>query len=221
MFCKHCGSEILNDSLFCENCGAKVENVPTVPQPNAPQQAAPVQTAPVQAVPVAPAAPVFQAVPVTPVYPPNSIYARNATEALQAQQAMMQQQQFAQVPQSAYQPYATVASMQPYQAPVYTQPLPGVLYDPNAAPAGSNIFLKILRIAGGVTTGIFTLMLMFTLMSNPKSGNVFGYFFALSYGLFVLIFSLSRKKMGKGAFLGLIIPLGVILYIASNLGGSN
>jgi hypothetical protein len=216
MFCKHCGYEILNDSLFCENCGAKVESVPTVAQ-----QAAPVQAAPVQAAPAAPAAPVFQAVPVTPVYPPNSVYARNATEALKAQQAMMQQQQFAQVPQPTYQPYAPVASMQPYQAPVYSQPLPGVLYDPNAAPAGSNIFLKILRIAGGVTTGIFTLMFLFTLMSDPKSGNIFGYFFALSYSLFVLIFSLTRKKMGKGAFLGLVIPLGVILYIASNLAGNN
>ena len=218
MFCKHCGCEILNDSLFCENCGAKVENTPTIPQQPAPQPAAPVQ----QTIPVAePVVPQYQAVPVTPVYPPNSVYARNATEALQAQQAMMQQQQFAPVGQPVYQPYATVPAMQPYQAPVYQQPLPGVLYDPNAAPAGSNIFLKILRIASGISTGFLTLMLMFTFISDPKSGNIFGYFFGLSYAVFLLIFSLTRKKMGKGTFIALIIPLAVTLYIASNLSGNS
>lgn len=233
MFCKHCGSEIPNDSLFCENCGAKVENHPTVnqtevpqqtaPQQEAPQPAAPQQAAPVQnAVPFAiPAAPEYQAVAVTPVYPPNSIYARNATEALQAQQAMMQQQPvFAPLSQPVYQPYATVNSVQPYQAPVYQQPLPGVLYDPNAAPAGSNVFLKILRTASGISTGFLTLMLMFTFISDPKSGNIFGYFFGLSYAVFLLIFSLTRKKMGKGTFIALIIPLAVTLYIAANISGA-
>ena len=236
MFCKHCGCEILNDSLFCENCGAKVENVPSAPQPAAPaqpaapvQQAEPVQqAAPVQEVPpvqqsvpyAAPVMPEFQAIPVTPVYPPSSVYARNAAEAFQAQQAMMQQPQFAPVAQPAYPPYSTVTSLQPYQQPVYTQPLPGVLYDPNGEPAGSRIFLKILRIAGGVTSGIYTLMFLFSLLSD-NSDKAAAYFFLLSYSVFVLIFSLCRKKIGKGAFIALTIPLAVMLYLVMNIIGSN
>ncbi|MCR4775277.1 MAG: zinc-ribbon domain-containing protein [Saccharofermentans sp.] len=222
MFCKHCGCEILNDSLFCENCGAKVENVPSAPQPATPvQQSEPVQEVPPvqQSVPcAAPVMPEYQAIPVTPVYPPSSVYARNAAEALQAQQAMMQQSQFASVAQPAYPPYATVTSLQPYQQPVYTQPLPGVLYDPNAEPAGSRIFLKILRIAGGVTSGLYTLLFLLSLLSD-NSDKAAAYFFLLSYSVFVLIFSLCRKKIGKGAFIALTIPLAVLLYIFTNIFG--
>ena len=230
MFCKHCGCEILNDSLFCENCGAKVENAPSAPQPAAPVQtaapASPVQAAAPAAAPVAaPAASQFQAVPVTPVYPPNSVYARNAYEALQAQQAMMQQPQLMQTPQQyapVQQPYATVTPLQQYPSPVYTQPLPGVLYDPNAAPAGSSVFLKILRIAGGVTSGIYTLLFLLSLVSSSAdSGKPVGYFLALSYSVFVLIFSLCRKKIGKGAFIALIIPLGIMLYLVSSVATNN
>ncbi len=235
MFCKHCGCEILNDSLFCENCGAKVENVPSAPQPSASQPAAPAQpvapaqqAAPVQEVPpmqqsvpyAAPVMPEFQAIPVTPVYPPSSIYARNAAEALQAQQAMMQQSQFAPVAQPAYPQYAPVTSLQPYQQPVYTQPLPGVLYDPNGEPAGSRIFLKILRIAGGITSGIYTLMFLFSLLAD-NSDKAAAYFFLLSYSVFVLIFSLCRKKIGKGAFIALTIPLAVMLFLFRNVIGIN
>ena len=217
MFCKQCGCEIVNDSLFCENCGAKVENVPSAPQPAAPDK-----------VPASFAAPVsdgYQAVTVTPVYPPNSVYARNATEAIRAQQVMMQQPQYVQAPQMQYtpagQPYAAVTPLQQYPAPVYTQQLPGVLYDPNAAPAGSGIFLRILRIAGGVTSGIYTLLLLLTLVTDPSSDKTYAFLFALSYSLFVMIFSLCRKKIGKGAFIALIIPMAVILSLVTSLTGNN
>ena len=134
---------------------------------------------------------------------------------------MQQQAQFAPVSQPVYQPYATVTSLQPYQPPVYTQPLPGVLYDPNAAPAGSNVFLKILKIAGGVTSGIYTLMLLLSLAADGASDRAYAYFFALSYSLFVFIFSLCRKKIGKGAFIALVIPLALLLYMVTNVIGSN
>ncbi|MBR6488471.1 MAG: zinc-ribbon domain-containing protein [Clostridiales bacterium] len=223
MFCKNCGCEILNDSQFCENCGTKVERVPDAPAQAVQTTAAPqpAVAAPAPAPVAAPvAAPEYQAVPVTPVYPPNSVYARNAYEAIQAQQVMMQQPQYAQVPQPQYAPYAAATPMQQYQAPVYSQPLPGVMYDPNAEPAGSRIFLKILRLAGGITSGIYTLFFLYYLMDSSKTGSAVGTFIPLSYSVFVFIFSLCRKKIGKGAFIALIIPMAVMLYLSSSVFGT-
>ena len=44
----------------------------------------------------------------------------------------------------------------------------------------------------------------------------------LGFSVFVLIFSITKKKISKGMFIGLLIPLGVITYLALTLaGGTN
>ena len=213
MFCKQCGSEILNDSQFCENCGTKVE------RPAAPG-AAPAASAP---------APEFQAIPVNPVYPPNSIYAANAYAAQHAQPVMVQpivnapvqprilyQQQYAQ--QGLVQPQAYVTPVPQYQAPVYYQPAVNQVY----GDTGNPMFKKVLKIISIVAIVVYGLAFLVYAGGAflGEAGNASTAFMTLlfaGFSVFVLIYTGVKKSIGKGAFIAFLISLCVSLYFFLNV----
>ena len=146
--------------------------------------------------------PEFQPIPVTPVYPPNSIYAQNAAV---SQQLMV-------VPQPVpVQPQYVPA--QPYQQiPGYVTPASA--YKPYAEPAGSTKFPLILRIVSGVATGILSLIFLYAMISGDfESDKLIAVFMLSGLSIFTLVFSLIKKRMGKGTFLGLLIPNIINLYL--------
>ena len=49
-----------------------------------------------------------------------------------------------------------------------------------------------------------------------------GMMVVLGFSIFVLVFSITRKKITKGMFIGLLIPLCVASYLALSIaGGTN
>ena len=196
MFCKECGEEIIEGSSFCENCGAKIVK----------------------------ADPAFQSVPVNPVYPANSVYAANA--AFAAQQAAIQPQ-YPVVPQTQYAaaPQQQLVPVQsqyvPGQTPAYMQSVAIPMYAAPQQPAsGKKIFSLILRIAGGVTGGIYTLALLGSILMDRLGSDAFlAYLVLLSFSVFVFVFSFVKKQIAKGAFLAMIIPLGVMFFLYLSVSG--
>ena len=52
--------------------------------------------------------------------------------------------------------------------------------------------------------------------------GAFGTLAILGFSIFVLIFSITKKKISKGMFIGLLIPLCVASYLALSIaGGTN
>lgn len=203
MFCKECGEEIIEGSKFCENCGAKIDGGDNS----------------------------FQPVQVNPVYPQNSIYAANAAVAAvaaQQPQPVMHPQYVpgASQPQYAAAPQQQLMSVQqqyvPAQTPAYMQSVSMPMYAAPQVPAsgGNRVFSLILRIAGAVTGGIYTLALLGSIILDSISSDAFlAYFVLLSFSIFVFIFSFVKKQLGKGAFLAMIIPLGVMFFLYLSVSG--
>lgn len=228
MFCKQCGSQILNDSQFCENCGAKVVAAVTTEAAAAPQpvQQAP-QTQPAQPVqPASPAQqypvyetvppvqidPAFQPIQVNPVYPPNSIYASNAYAAAQAAQYQPVQ------PQAMVSPLQHGMTYQQYPANVYQQPVPA--YAPYAQPQGNRTFAKILSIVSGITCGFYFLWLVAGLLDRGDvAKDLVSVFIFSGISIFTLVFSLTKKSIGKGAFIALLIATSLSFYLFLNIMG--
>lgn len=240
MVCKQCGCEIIEGSRFCENCGTKIETetpvqaeqpaaAPVTSAPEAP--AAPAATvapeAPAAPVTQVPAAPSFQPIPVTPVYAPNSVYAQNAAAYQAQQQAMVQPAPI--VPAQQYpmtqqypvvqQTYMPAVQMPQYQVPAYAQQ-----YTVNAANSTGkrNIFSRILMIISIVTTVIFGLVALIMLLDGVTSGSaptLIGLLAVGGFSVFTLVFSISKKDLSKGLFIGLLIPLCVISYIVYSVAG--
>jgi len=140
--------------------------------------------------------------------------------AYQAQQAMVHQPQY--VAQSQYAPMLPMQPMQPmpaYQAPVYTHPSAPIY----GAPEGRTVFSRILTIVSSITTAILGLILLVVMFSGGSSGDValgaFATMAILGFSIFVLVFSIRRKKISKGMFIGFLIPLCVAAYLALSIAG--
>ena len=245
VFCENCGTRV-SAPVTPETAPAASPEVTPTPVPAPAAAAAPAAVAAAATATPAPApapaptpapAPVmqgFQPIPVTPVYPSDSVYGRNAMAAYQAQQAMVQQpavqqpfvpaQQYA--PMQQYAPaqpqYAPVQPMPVYQAPVYAHPTAPIY----GAPEGKTIFSKILTIVSSITTALLGLILLVVIFKGGSSVDValgaFGTLAILGFSIFVLIFSITKKKISKGMFIGLLIPLCVASYLALSIaGGTN
>ncbi len=137
--------------------------------------------------------------------------------AYQAQQAMVHQPQYVAQPQ-----YAPMLPMQPmpaYQAPVYTHPSAPIY----GAPEGRTVFSRILTIVSSITTAILGLILLVVMFSGGSSEDValgaFATMAILGFSIFVLVFSIRKKKIAKGMFIGFLIPLCVITYLALSIAG--
>jgi len=94
------------------------------------------------------------------------------------------------------------------------------------APEGRTVFSKILTIVSSVTTAILALIFMVVLFGGGSSvdiaAGVIGLMAVSGFSVFVLIFSITKKKITKGMFIGLLIPLCVVTYLALSIaGGSN
>ena len=218
MFCKQCGSQILDDSQFCENCGARIAAPAAAPAAATAPAPAPVQQAP-QTQPVQPAQPypvyeqvstvqpnpAFQPVQVNPVYPPNSVYAANAYAASQAAQ---------------YQAVQPGMTYQQYAPNVYQQPVPSPVYVPYDQPQGNRKFALILRIVSGITCGFYFLWLLAGLMEgSDRTKDIAGVFIFSGISVFTLIYSLCKKNIGKGSFIALLISTLVSFYLFLDLVG--
>lgn len=203
MYCKECGEEIIEGSSFCENCGAKIVS----------------------------ADPSFQSVQVNPVYPANSIYAANAAAAAIAAQQPQPVMQPQYVPAPVQPQYSAVPQQQlvpvqsqyvPGQTPAYMQSVAMPMYAAPQAPAsGNKVFSLILRIASGVSAGIYTLAFLGMLFTDSLGSDAFlALFVLLSFSIFALVFSLCKKQLSKGAFLAMIIPLGVLFFLYLSVSGT-
>ena len=120
MFCKYCGTKLMDNAVFCHACGKATNEQPAVQQPAPPVQ--PVYQQPIP--PAPPVQPVYQQ-PIPPAPPTQPVY-----------------QQPVPAPQPVYQqPAPPAPPVQPvYQQPAYQAPQPPVVqqpvrpaYDPAAA----------------------------------------------------------------------------------------
>ena len=136
-----------------------------------------------------------------------------------AAQAPVQAPQYA-MPQPQYQQPASYYPGQPavpYQMPAYAQPVSAQAY---GAAGGRTVFSRILTIVSAVATGIFALIFMVMLVGGLLSSEYIGLFGLMAvsgYSVFTLIFSIKKRNMGKGMFIGMLVPLCVITFFVLSI----